>query len=102
MVIMLSGIAGTKNLLVKNMAMIVGTPKRNAVLKFTSFCFAFKITPIKLETPTTNKEYAGAVSEASTPKMYTRIGTVKIEPPPPIRPKERPTKIASMYARISI
>jgi hypothetical protein len=45
--------------------------------------------PTKEEAPTINKEYAVA-KIGLTPKRYTRTGTVKMDPPPPISPSEIP------------
>lgn len=78
-----------------------GIPKINAVLKSTNFCLTNPIDPTELVTPTTKSESAVAVT-ASKPKMYTKIGTLKILPPPPISPITRPIIIAEKYPKNSI
>ena len=40
--------------------------------------------PTKLVNPTINKEYA-VDNSAPIPNKYTKIGTVNIDPPPPVR-----------------
>ena len=51
------------------------------------------VAPTKEVQPTINKEYDVAII-GCIPIMYTKIGKVKIEPPPPIKPKEMPTRAA--------
>ena len=38
----------------------------------------------------------------SIPKTYTNMGTVSIDPPPPMSPKTRPINTAPRYPSISI
>lgn len=71
---------------------MAGAPKMAAVFKLTNPCLYFGNTPTKEVDPTINSEYAVA-NTGSTPKRYTRTGTVSIEPPPPIRPSEIPITI---------
>jgi hypothetical protein len=44
--------------------------------------------------PTTNSEYA-VLNTGLTPIKYTSTGTVRMEPPPPRMPSERPMKRAA-------
>lgn len=53
------------------------------------------------ETPTTKREYAVAVT-GLTANKYTKIGTDRIEPPPPISPKTIPIKRAPKYPKICV
>ena len=55
----------------------------------------------KTETPTTNKEYAEAVTGFNE-KIYTKTGTDKIEPPPPSIPRTNPIKKALIKPKNSI
>lgn len=65
-------------------------PKNNAVLILTNPLRKLLNEPNKDVDPTTNKEYDVAIIGLSI-KTYTSIGTIKIEPPPPINPNEIPT-----------
>jgi hypothetical protein len=51
--------------------------------------------------PTTNKEYAVAIT-GSIKNKYTNTGTVSMEPPPPVRPSINPIKIEAIYPAISM
>jgi hypothetical protein len=83
---------GTIHLRVAKTAKIEGAPKTKAVFTWTNPCLNLGQTPTKLLNPTINREYAVA-STGSTPKRYTKTGTVKMEPPPPIKPKDIPITI---------
>ena len=96
-----AGMAGTKNFRVAKTAAIEGIPKMIAVLIFTKPCLYFGRAPTRLLAPTINKEYAVA-STGSTPNKYTRTGTVKILPPPPIKPSETPINTDAKYPIISM
>lgn len=77
--------------------MMDGIPKSIAVLICT---FPFRycwILPIRAVTPTIKSEYAVAV-EVGICRTYTSIGTVSMDPPLPIRPREIPTKRARVRA----
>ena len=61
----------------------------------------FRIVPTMLVVPTINNEYDEATT-TSRENRYTRIGTDKIDPPPPIIPNKRPTPISEAYPKISM
>ena len=92
----ISGKLGTTNLLEKTTPRIEGIPNKSAVLKLTSFCFMYPKEPIKLVVPTTKRDKAVAVT-APILKIYTKTGTPKILPPPPIIPMTRPMMSAKKY-----
>jgi hypothetical protein len=46
-------------------------------------------------------EYAVAAT-ASIAKRYTKTGTVRMLPPPPIKPRAIPINIDAMYPKITI
>jgi hypothetical protein len=48
-----------------------------------------------------NKELVVA-SEGCTPIRYTSTGTVRMEPPLPTMPSDRPMSMEAIYPRISI
>src|SRR5699024_10033423 len=62
-----SGIAGTRSFLVRNTAIMEGTPKTIVVLRLTKPCLYFGNTPTRLVVPTINNEYAVAKT-GETPK----------------------------------
>jgi len=95
----LSGIAGTKNRRVRYTAIKAGIAKITATFTSTIPLERFLILPTRDVVPTTNKEYAVAVTGLSASK-YTKIGTVKIDPPPPNKPSVRPTINAPIYPNI--
>ena len=64
-------------------------PNNNVVLKSTKPLRQLLKAPIRLVEPTINKEYDVA-STGDTLNKYTKTGTVRIEPPPPINPNEIP------------
>src|SRR5699024_1319716 len=98
---MFSRIAETKNFLGRNTAIIDGIPKTIVVLRLTNPLLYNGNRTIRLVVPTINKEYAVAKA-GDTPKKYTNTGTVSIEPPPPIKPKDNPIAIDAIYPIISI
>jgi hypothetical protein len=51
--------------------------------------------------PTIKREYAVA-NEGVIPATYTNTGTVRIEPPPPIKPNEMPIKSAKIRTKMLI
>ena len=61
----------------------------NALVASFSLALAFLIVPTKDVVPTTNNEYAVAVI-GFTCNTYTIIGTVSMDPPPPVSPKTIP------------
>ena len=85
----ISGIEGNIYFLVKYTAKNEGIAKTKAVLYSIRFFLAFLIVPTKDVVPTTNNEYAVAVI-GFTCNTYTIIGTVSIDPPPPVSPKTTP------------
>jgi len=71
------------------------TPNNNAILKSTRPLRQLLNEPIKLVDPTTNNEYDVA-RMGDTPNKYTKTGTARIDPPPPIRPSEMPINSVDM------
>lgn len=59
----------------------------------------FRILPTRDVVPTTNNEYAVAVTGLRASR-YTKIGTVRIDSPPPNHPSVRPTTNAPLYPNI--
>lgn len=86
---MVSGIAGTSQALVAKTVRIEGIPKMEAIFTSKSFLLAKRLAPIADEIPTIKREYA-VDSTTSSPMRYTKTGTVRIEPPPPIKPSVAP------------
>jgi hypothetical protein len=83
------GINGTMNLRVAYTDAMEGIPKMMAVFTLINPCLYFGKAPTNELAPTTKSEYAVA-KIGSTPNKYTKTGTVKMDPPPPIRPSEIP------------
>lgn len=96
-----SGKFGTINLRENRTPRIDGIPKIKAVGKSINFCFINPEDPTRLVAPTTKSDKVVAVIE-SKPKIYTKIGTLKILPPPPISPITRPITTAKKYPINSI
>lgn len=93
--------AGTRNRLVRYTERMDGVPNTIAVFMFTNPFLYFGIAPIKLVVPTIKREYAVAIT-GSTENRYTKTGTVKIDPPPPIIPSETPINKEAKYPATSI
>ena len=60
-----------------------------------------EMTPTAEATPITNSE-VGIASGRGNPRAYTRIGTARIDPPPPRRPSRIPTVRPSASARVNV
>jgi len=68
---------------------IEAEPNRKTVLKCTRPSRKFLKAPTRLEIPTIKSEYDIAMV-GEIPNKYTRMGMVKMEPPPPIIPMDMP------------
>ncbi len=77
-----------------------GVPKISAMRMETCPFFTDFNPPASEVSPTMNREYVVAVTTSSLSR-YTRMGTVRMDPPAPSMPSERPTTNAAMYASIS-
>jgi len=84
---------GRTNFRVKKMAVTEDIKKKTDVLGWINPFLKLVKEPMILESATMKREYGVAVN-GEIPNKYTRIGTVRIEPPPPINPKKSPTKTA--------
>src|SRR5690606_2707169 len=94
-----SGTSGRTNVLVRNTVKSDGSPNTTTFSKSTLRCAPDLMAPMAAVIPTANSEYVVA-STGSTPITYTRIGTVSIVPPLPIRPNVVPTTTASTNPKI--
>lgn len=81
--------------------MIDGNPKTTAVRKSMFPMRIWLKEPTKLVSPTMNSEYA-VDKTGSIWNRYTNMGTVSMDPPPPISPSESPIKMAPIYPMISM
>lgn len=77
-----------------------GIPNNNVFKGLISFDLKCWIAPNREVTPTMNNEYTVAFC-GSIRKKTTKMGTAKIEPPPPSVPITSPTKSAKKYPIIS-
>ncbi len=89
-----SGNNGTNCERVKKTANKEGIPKSSTILKFTFLSIVFLMLPTAEVLPTIKREYAVAIT-GSIPTTYTRIGTVKMDPPLPTIPNVTPMNRAS-------
>mmetsp|Transcript_125124 Transcript_125124/g.400768 ORF Transcript_125124/g.400768 Transcript_125124/m.400768 type:complete len:217 (-) Transcript_125124:61-711(-) len=81
----------------KNEPAMPDKPKMAPILQATFPARACATSAARLVMPTTTSDMAMAFL-GSTPSTYTKIGTVKMEPPPPSNPRDTPMKKDSTTA----